>query len=139
MGEGMKVIDPGHEYRLDFLDGKGLQCTVYLSGERHVVRNDTLTFVKREGEGYPGNVGHHAGTIIQEVLRVLIDRLKYVDNQIPCAETKNAMEDLRSAIIWLERRAAGRHGREVSFTSEVELQSTCPKCLHIGCEGGCHR
>lgn len=138
----MKVIDPGHEYRLDFLDGKGLQCTVFLSGERNIIRSDTLTFVKREGEKYPGNIGKHAGTTIQEVLRVLIDRVGYVDNQVPHARNQYVLAYLREAIYELELRAAQQHGRVLDITSvdrqSIEVLPTCPKCLHIGCEGECH-
>ena len=36
----MKVIDPGHSYRLDSFDGD---------------RSIELHFVKRKGENYPGN------------------------------------------------------------------------------------
>lgn len=50
-------------------------------------------FVKREGEHFPGNVGHYPGTTMQEVLRVLIDRAKYVNSQIPCLETEMAIEE----------------------------------------------
>lgn len=67
----MKVLDQGHKYQLDTLDGK---------------EPEILTFVKREGDKYPGNVGSYSGTTTQEVLRVLIDRTKYVDKQIPARE-----------------------------------------------------
>lgn len=140
----MKVIDPGHEYRLDFLDGKGLQCTVFLSGQRNIIRNDTLTFVKREGEGYPGNEGKHAGTTMQEVLRVLIDRVKYLDSQKPHDSNESTVLHLRDALLSLEYRAAERHSRLEEFKARIseedlpELLPTCSKCLHIGCEGACH-
>ena len=62
----MKVIDPGHKYELAHLDGNG---------------HEVLTFVKREGDGYPGNIDHHAGTNLQEVFRAALDRVKYLDNQ----------------------------------------------------------
>src|SRR5258707_13345918 len=55
----------------------------------------TLQFVKREGEGYPGNIGHHEGTTMQEVLRVLIDRAKYINGQIPCDETLLGIYNMR--------------------------------------------
>jgi hypothetical protein len=53
----VRTLDPGHRYALANLDGDG---------------EDMLTFVKREGMLYPGNVGSHAGTTMQEVLRALI-------------------------------------------------------------------
>lgn len=60
----MTVIDPGHEYLMDSLDGE---------------QTNRLVFVKRQGVKYPGNVGAHPGTTMQEVLRALLERLKYVN------------------------------------------------------------
>lgn len=121
----MRVLDPGHEYLLGSLDG----------GEP--VR---LTFVKREGEGYPGNVGHHPGTTIQEVCRALIERLEYVNRQIPCEEDTEAVGHLRDVIWLLEGRAAHRHGRlwpgDVA-KGDIEHYAVCPECGHIGCDQTC--
>lgn len=91
----MRVVDPGHRYKLKMLDGDEQQ---------------ELVFVKREGVGYPSNVGHHAGTILQEVWRASIDRLKYVDAQIAHSCNQQAIDHLRCALILLEKRAAERHG-----------------------------
>lgn len=126
----MKVIDPGHTYALDVLDGES-------STEPEILR-----FVKREGEGYPGNVGHHPGTNMQEVIRALIDRVKYLNAQIPdWQRNRNVLDHLRQAIYYLEHRAAERHGRpplEVWQMYSIEHYPTCAKCGHIGCEGVCH-
>lgn len=98
-----------------------------------------LTFVKREGDGYPGNVGHYPGTTTQEVLRALIDRTEYVNNQIPCEENLEVLRHLRSAILQLEDRAAFRHGRVLPDIEleDIERLSTCSICGHIGCEETC--
>jgi hypothetical protein len=115
----MKVLDPGHRYELIHLDGND---------------HEILTFVKREGNDYPGNIGHYPGTNMQEVLRVLIDRLRYVNNQIHDNRNLLAIEHLQDAIYLLEERAAARHHRLVTFEVEgIELLPTCPKCGHIGC------
>lgn len=127
----MKVLDPGHQYYLDVLDSMGPGMV--------------LTFVKREGENYPGNSGRHPGTTIQEVLRALIDRVKYLDNQIPHVRNSDTLRSLRRAIFDLEVRAAERHNRLHSFNRlvfnsilDIETIPVCQKCLHIGCEGDCH-
>lgn len=120
----MEVIDPGHKYLLDSLDGPCEQ---------------TLTFVKREGPKYPGNVGSYPGTTIQEVLRVLINRLEYVNNQLPCFETQVARESLIMAIGWLERRAARIHGRKDPSVHDAVYGEKCPKCGHVGCQESCDR
>jgi hypothetical protein len=117
----MRAIDPGHVYELDCLDGGNPQ---------------TVIFVKREGAGYPFNIGHHAGTNCQEVLRALIDRAKYLQRQIPCPETELALDHLRSALRLFEERAALRHGRELpNIPVEIESVPTCKTCGHIGCAG----
>lgn len=127
----MKVVDAGHDYELDSYDGGA------------PVR---LTFVKREGDGYPLNVGHHPGTNCQEVIRVLIARVKYLQKQIPCDENERIITDLRSCLWAFESRAAKRHERASVFpwqenyqTVAVEDQPTCRTCGHIGCDGASHR
>jgi hypothetical protein len=123
-GELVNVRDPGHDYVLASLDGDAPQ---------------RLTFVKREGPGFPGNVGAHPGTTTQEVLRALIDRGKYVNNQIPCAETEAATELMKSALLLLELRAARRHGRVAKAFDTLDeaatTRETCPRCGHVGCDG----
>jgi hypothetical protein len=121
----MKVLDDGHTYLLLHLDGAGAE---------------KLSFVKREGPGYPGNEGHYEGTNIQEVLRALIDRSHYLYDQVPCSETLAVIANLRSALLLLELRAARRHGRHLDLHGEeyIEDLPVCPRCGHIGCDGTCH-
>lgn len=120
----MKVLDAGHEYLLDSYDG----------GEP--VR---LTFVKREGNGYPFNVGHHPGTNCQEVTRALITRTFYLDRQIRSFWNAVAVFGYRLALWSFERRAATRHGRHLPFKFVgLELEPTCAGCGHIGCTGAGH-
>lgn len=115
----MKEIDQGHAYELDRYDGDGAEH---------------LTFMKREGVGYPGNVGHYPGTNCQEVLRALIARAKYLNGQIPCEETTEAISHLRHALHLFERRAARRHGRVLYIPIEgIAEAATCKICGHIDC------
>jgi hypothetical protein len=118
----VNVIDPGHRYALDPLDGPLYQ---------------ELIFVKREGDLYPGNVGHHPGTTTQEVLRALIERSAYVNAQTPCAETACVVQLLTACIVLLELRAARRHGRALGATVQdlVGGASKCGLCGHVGCPG----
>ena len=88
--------------------------------------------MKREGKGYPGNVGHYAGTNCQEVLRVLIDRVKYLEGQIPCRENSLIISSLRTALWHFESRAADRHNREFCVEADgIELLLTDLKDGHI--------
>ena len=119
----MRIIEPGHIYLPATLDG---------------VVEAPLVFVKRVGGGYPGNEPPaHPGTNLQECWRAEIDRLKYLNRQIPCDENLLCQMHLRLAIVLLESRAARRHNRPVpGFVEEVETMPVCPHCLHIGCPGG---
>jgi len=125
----MKVIDPGHEYELNQLD---------VDPKAGIVLSNRLIFVKREGPKYPGNIGAHEGTNIQEVCRALIDRLKYLDNQIHDDRNITSIIKLRHVIWLLEDRAAERHGRgfDISYYN-IETFPTCPNCGHIGCQQYC--
>lgn len=120
----MQIIDPGHKFLLDNLDGTAFSM---------------LTFVKREGLGYPGNVGHYPGTTLQEVYRSCIARHKYLDKQLHDQANSNCIFHLRENIRELEVRAAHRHHRRTpQFNYDIENMLMCSKCLHIGCEGNCH-
>lgn len=123
----MKVVDPGHKYALPCLD-------------EPFNREFLLTFVKREGEKYPGNVGSYPGVNIQEILRAIIDRVKYLDKQVHDRRNENVITSLRHAIWYLEMRAADRHNRDLHIPagSYIEELPVCEKCLHIGCNGACH-
>lgn len=118
----MTVIDPGHSYLLDSLDGDQV---------------NRLVFVKREGGKYPGNVGSHPGTTTQEVLRALIERSHYVNNQSFCEETERVEMLLRECVVLLERRAARLHGRLLvaSLDEVVWGVGKCAACGHVGCTG----
>lgn len=120
----MQVLDPGHEYLLNCLDGK--------SPWQHC-----LTFVKRQGAKYPGNTSAYRGTTSQEVLRALVDRARYVNNQFPCWETWLSIR-LYRFIIWLyESRAARIHKRWVPTLNMAEWGKTCNLCGHVNCGGEC--
>jgi hypothetical protein len=133
----VKVIDPGHLYHLEQLDDDGSSS-----------QPTALVFVKREGAGYPWNVGHHPGTNLQEVLRALISRVKYLEGQESHPNNTIIIFALRHAIWLLEQRAAERHGRPFTLEaagilriedSSIEEAPTCPSCGHIGCAGECRK
>lgn len=92
-----------------------------------------LTFVKRMGPRYPGNTTKHHGTTTQEVLRALIERTDYVNNQEPCAETEAVAGLLRSALYLLEVRAARKRGVNIMFPTlaKFEQEPVSPKDGHI--------
>jgi hypothetical protein len=74
---------------------------------------------------------------MQEVIRALLDRARYVYRQIPCAETDGVIKSLATALLLLEVRAARVHGRhiEVGLIADIEAATICPKCGHVQCQG----
>lgn len=101
----MRIIWPGHTYEVEEYDNPYPQPDDKLQ---------QIRFMHRVGDGYPGNEGiEHSGTNSQELIRVLIDRTKYLHNQIPAAENRGIIENLRTALLLYELRAARRHGREL--------------------------
>lgn len=135
----MKILDPGHLYSLDTLDGDAdLQDGFTLES------SVTLRFVKRIGVKYPGNdPPGYDGTTTQEVLRALIDRTKYVDKQDQHTVNISVLYNLRSALYALERRAAERRGEpraldairaiDGSPDAGIEAFAKCETCGHIKC------
>jgi len=109
----MKVLDPGHRYSLSVLDIKDeLPYTCHLQ------------FVKRIGEKFPGNQPPaEPGTTVQKVLRAVVDRLAYVNNQQPHQDTREAQLFVEMAIWHLERRAAIIHERPGSEPPRSDLRS----------------
>lgn len=120
----MRILDHGHQFALTHLDGN---------------LEEILTFVKREGHGYPGNLGSHPGTNIQEVIRACMSRLRYLDAQIHHVTNNDALDAFRDALWALETRAAERHGRTLDpqLHASIENEPTCPQCGHVGCEAIC--
>lgn len=117
----MQILDPGHAYLIECLEGAGSQ---------------TIYFVKREGENYPGNTNHHDGPITQEYLRAIIHRMKYMRDQGACYETDIIIDNLRSAILAFEVRAARCRGTSIVLAklSDIDDEPTCPICGHIQCD-----
>ena len=122
----MKVDDPGHGYIVDNYDSN-------FNSEQ------IIYFMKRIGENYPGNFGPgHPGTNCQELIRVIIDRVKYLDNQIPSWHNKEVLKDLRHALLMFEDRAADRRSQKIVLSprqeQNIEQIPACRKCGHIQCK-----
>lgn len=119
----MKMLDAGHRYELDQFDGSS----------EHTI----LQFVKRcdPPENYPGNVGAYPGTIMQDVLRALIDRIEYVSGQQHWLENRPVRWCLHAALWLLEFRAHRHRGHILMVTPwSVAAMPTCTECGHVACD-----
>lgn len=88
----MKIVEPGHIYDLDWLDGQPAADDT----------SNRLIFVNRE-EGT-----EHAGTQTQEVLRALIDRTQHCDDCLRWEGNDLIIHHLRMALVLHESRALAR-------------------------------
>jgi len=124
----MKILEAGHQYEMDDYD---------TGGKAYIV--SAIQFMKRIGDNYPGNTGEpHVGTNCQEVIRVLIDRVKYLNKQISCYENLVILDDLRHALLYFELRAARNHNITLPYeyrniANDLETLPACKVCGHIIC------
>lgn len=107
----MKVLTPGHKYQLANFDEKSAPGQV-------------LQFIEKEPadtRGYPDNkvpslVTVNDGTTNEEVLAMLIDRLRFLGAKLPCRENSIAITHCEEALMWLEKRTRDRAARGVEGT-----------------------
>lgn len=96
----MEIIEPGHIYRLSWLDEQ--PATFREVGQVQDVHVESdLIFVNREDNP-------HGGTQTQEVLRALIDRTMHCDNCLRWNGNDQIIYHLRMALVLHEARALGR-------------------------------
>jgi hypothetical protein len=115
----MKVIDEGHTYELANLDGEGHQL---------------ISFVKRQGDNYPGNSSVYEGVTSQMVLRPVVDRTRYLQGQKKCLENLLIIICLRLALWLFEFRGARHNGRFYLHSLDfAEKAPMCEVCGHTVC------
>jgi len=105
----MIIVGPGHEYELESIDGECKQ---------------RIRFVKR----FRG-VENHAGTVNQELLRVLIDRVQRLDLEQPWSGNQEIIKHLRLALVLHEARALVRKVEKDEI--KTESIATAPQDGHF--------
>lgn len=103
----MKVLDRGHSYTVPNLESEGDQPLVFIKRSSRMVKHDIE---------YPG-------TNTQEVMRVLIDRTKYLHSVGPCEETGNAIDWLRLALYEYEVRAWRRKQQKLNRQADPKAET----------------
>lgn len=105
----MRVIDPGHEYELH------QQHQAEQPSDRQFIRFGK----KREIQpGLEKMETVKSGTTNEEVISVLIHRIKYLDSIMPCDQNKEAIKSLELALNWLDLRTRDRQRRKVEGTTK---------------------
>jgi hypothetical protein len=117
----MKVITEGHLYGLENFDKSkpgGENSKVLPDGS--ILSFQELQFIHK-GPTVPGGTFLETitnGTTNEEVLRVLIDRVKFLNTKFPCRENAIALTHIETALMWLEKRTADRKERGVEGKAE---------------------
>ena len=101
----MKVLISGHVYQLDLLDKEEGPPLLDPALVNHLTGYELMVFLQRGVSGCT----RHSGYTCQEVLRVLIDRVKYLDDEQAWTGNTEILYHLRSALLLFEHRAAMRH------------------------------
>ena len=104
----MNVIKEGHNYILDSFEGNNDQHLQFI--EKYSSKD--LTEKKNK------LVTLNDGTTNEEVLKVLINRLIYLNNKMSCEENIKAIYHLKAALKELEKRTSKRMQRDVEGTNE---------------------
>lgn len=100
----MKVITTGHKYELTSFEGGPAQSLQFIE------KVPATPPVPIEG---PHLVTVNDGTTNEEVLKVLIDRLQYLNGKFPCRENALVITKLEESLMWLNKRTADRIARNV--------------------------
>src|SRR5690554_5861698 len=95
----MRVLVPGHYYELEHFEDDG-----------HV---ETIAFIRKEKNERGELVTIENGTTNEEVLLMLIDRMKFLQEKMPCRENALVITKLQEALHWLEHRTKDREERGV--------------------------
>lgn len=100
----MSVNDAGHDYELHNM-GEGTQ---------------RLLFIKKEpvSEGSTEMHTVQEGTTNEAVLQMLIHRMKWLNERMPCRENSIVITKLEESLMWLEQRTAERNARGVEGTHQ---------------------
>lgn len=96
----MKILKEGHRYELDSLERSNIQNLQFI--EKKLVDGVFKTI--------------NDGTTNEEVLDVLINRLRYLNTKAPCRENSIVITKLEESLMWLNKRTEERIKQKVENT-----------------------
>lgn len=97
----MECVTPGHRYHVANFEDKT---------DRQIIQ-----FIHKEPDSSDPTklVTINDGTTNEELMEVLIDRIKFLNAKFPCRENSLAITDLESARNWMMQRTREREKRNV--------------------------
>lgn len=98
----MKNLVEGHLYELENFENKK-------------AKGQHLQFIQKEpvADGNGTLITVADGTTNEDVLEMLIDRMKYLQAKFPCKENACCITHLEEGLMWLEKRTRDRVKRNV--------------------------
>jgi len=97
----MKVLNAGYKYELQNLDNKDT--------------GQVIQFIEKIPVGAEF-VTVNDGTTNEELAKVLINRIEFLNNKAPCRENSLAVTKFQEGLMWLEARTKERQARGVENT-----------------------
>jgi hypothetical protein len=101
----MRVITPGHVYELQSFEPGDAQVLHFIEKKQ---KDDSTELVTVKN-----------GTTNEEVLEMMIDRLRFLSGVVPSRETSLAISKLQEALFWLNERTRDRETRGVEGTRRI--------------------
>lgn len=98
----MKNLIEGHRYELANFENKGDEGQVLQFIQKEPIKDD-----------HPNLQTVNDGTTNEEVLEMMIDRMKYLQAKFPCRENAIVITNLEESLMWLEKRTRDRVKRNV--------------------------
>lgn len=100
----MQALTKGHKYELSNME----------SGSQ------VIQFIEKEVADSDGGLKTiNNGTTNEEVLKMLIDRMQYLQQKQSCRENALVITKLEESLMWLEKRTADRKSRGVEGTVNI--------------------
>lgn len=97
----MTILTPGHKYVLANFENPN--------------HGQTVQFIEKEPLvlGSPESRTISDGTTNEEMIAVLIDRMRFLQGKFPCAQNEAAIFSLSEALRWLNDRTESRKRRGI--------------------------
>jgi hypothetical protein len=96
----MKILTLGHKYALDHFEAGHPVQTIQFIEKAPVAGGTSLVII-------------NDGTTNEEVLKMMIDRMNYLQAKFPCRENAIVITKLEESLMWLNKRTADRQARNV--------------------------
>ena len=98
----MKVIEAGYVYELENFDNPN-------------EKGQIIKFIHKEPkeENSTEPITKSDGTTNEEVLKMIIDRMRFLQSKLPSRESAIAMTKFEEGLMWLNKRTEDRRERNV--------------------------